>query len=58
MRVYDCDDADQLKRLERRIEMDDLYQRNLLQTFGPDTLAEATNRGFRPAVPRRFTDGG
>lgn len=48
MRVYDCDDADQLKRLEVRAEQDDLVGRNMLQTFGPDTLAEAANRGFAP----------
>lgn len=49
MRVYDCDDRGQLERLQRRVEKDDLYQRDLLQAFGPDTLAEAANRGFKPA---------
>lgn len=49
MRVYDCDDSEQLERLKRRVEVDDLVSRNLLQTFGPDDLAEAANRGFRPA---------
>lgn len=50
MRVYDCDDEDQFKRLQVRVERDDLLKRNLLQAFGPDTLAEAANRGFKPAV--------
>lgn len=48
MAAYDCDDADQLKRLEVRVQRDDLVGRNMLQTFGPDTLAEAANRGFSP----------
>lgn len=49
MTVYDCDDADQFSSIESRIESDDLLARKLVQTFGPDTLAEARNRGFRPA---------
>ena len=52
MVVYDCDDRDQLSRLEARLEDDDLLGRNLIQSFGPDTLAEARNRGFRAAVGR------
>lgn len=52
MIVYDCDDADQLARLEARLGDDDLLGRNLIQSFGPDTLAEARNRGFRPAGAR------
>lgn len=47
MIVYDCDDAHQFARLEARLEDDGLLQRNLIQSFGPDTLAEARNRGFR-----------
>ena len=47
MRVYDTSDADQRARLEQRIEEDELVRRNLLQTFAPDELAEAHNRGFR-----------
>lgn len=46
MAVYDCDDADQFARLEARLADDDLLGRNLIQSFGPDTLAEARNRGF------------
>lgn len=48
MLVYDCDDAEQLARLERRVEKDDLLHRDQLQAFGPDSLAEASNRGFKP----------
>ena len=47
MLVYDTDDDDQADRLLSRLDADELLARNLLQTFGPDTLAEARNRGFR-----------
>ncbi len=48
MVVYDCDDDDDFAELERRVAADDLVGRNLVSTFGPDELAEARNRGFRP----------
>lgn len=48
MRVYDCDDEAQFEALQRRVEGEDLIGRSLLASFGPDTLAEARNRGFRP----------
>lgn len=48
MLVYDCDDAGQFVELEERMTEDDLLDRNLLQSFSPDTLDEAANRGFRP----------
>jgi hypothetical protein len=48
MVVYDCDDDEQYSQLEARVGSDDLLDRNVLQTFGPDTVAEARNRGFRP----------
>lgn len=47
MRVYDCDHPEQFAALQERMEAD-LTGRKLVQTFGPDTLAEARNRGFRP----------
>lgn len=47
MVFYDCDDGDQFAELEERIEDDGLLVDNLLSTFGPDTPAEARNRGFR-----------
>ena len=46
MTVYDCDDPDQFELLQGRVERDDLMGRKLLQSFGPDELAEARNRGF------------
>ncbi len=50
MLVYDCDDAAQYAALGERLAEDELLDRNLLQSFAPDTLAEARNRGFRPVV--------
>lgn len=49
MRVYDCDDDTSSRELGIRVERDLLVRRNLIQTFAPDTLEEAANRGFRPA---------
>ena len=51
MVVHDTDDAVQAEALATRLEADDLIGRRLVSTFGPDTLEEACNRGFRPVVP-------
>lgn len=48
MRVYDCDDTGQFDSLELRVSEEDLVGRKLVQSFAPDTLEEARNRGFRP----------
>lgn len=48
MKVYDSDDAKHIATLEARMESDGLFDRNLLQTFAPDELPEARNRGFTP----------
>jgi hypothetical protein len=48
MTVYDGDDEEQFSELETRVAEDDLFDRNLLQAFAPDTLPEARNRGFSP----------
>lgn len=48
MVVYDCDDEAAFATLDTRVEMEDLVGRQLLSSFGPDSLAEARNRGFRP----------
>ena len=48
MLLYDCDEASEMTALDERVAADDLLGRNLLQTFAPDTVAEARNRGFRP----------
>ena len=47
MLVYDCDDSEQFSELEERVEGEALLDLNLLQSFAPDTLDEAANRGFR-----------
>jgi hypothetical protein len=49
MVVYDCDSAEEMAGLEQRLGGEELLKQNLLQTFAPDTLAEARNRGFRPS---------
>lgn len=49
MTVHDCDAPRQLALLRRRMDEEDLLGRKLIQTFAPDTLAEARNRGFRSA---------
>lgn len=48
MTVYDADDPDDLKSLGGLLEDGELLRTNRIQTFGPDTLPEARNRGFRP----------
>jgi hypothetical protein len=48
MRVYDSDDPEQFEELERRVKEEDLVSRKLVQSFAPDTVDEARNRGFRP----------
>jgi hypothetical protein len=53
MRVYDSDDDGQFEELEARVSGDDLVNRLLVQSFAPDTLDEARNRGFKPV--RRVT---
>ena len=49
MVVYDTDDDFQAEELTTRVTADDLHGKNLLQSFAPDELAEARNRGFKPA---------
>lgn len=46
MRVYDCDDVGEFAALDARVEAEDLLSKKVLQAFGPDTVAEARNRGF------------
>ncbi|OFW67108.1 MAG: hypothetical protein A2Z12_03480 [Actinobacteria bacterium RBG_16_68_21] len=48
MTVYDCDDEAQFAVLEARVDEGELLGRRLLASFGPDTAAEARNRGFHP----------
>jgi len=48
MRVYDCDDDDQFDELSERVSVENLLDTKLLQTFAPDSIVDARNRGFRP----------
>ena len=48
MIAHDCDDPDQFAMLESRMKAGDLVGERRLQAFGPDTMAEARNRGFDP----------
>jgi hypothetical protein len=48
MIVYDCDDDAQFEQLASLAAEHDMSERNDIQTFAPDELSEAANRGFRP----------
>lgn len=48
MIAFDCDDLSQFEQLDVAEKDLDLTENNQLQSFAPDTLAEARNRGFRP----------
>ena len=52
MTVFDCDEENQYEALATSTNEMALDQKNLLQSFAPDAVSEATNRGFRsvPAV--------
>jgi hypothetical protein len=46
MRVYDCDDSAQFDVLDERIESESLVDAKMIQSFAPDRLSDARNRGF------------
>lgn len=46
MVVYDCDDEEQFEELSERVDQEQLVERKLIQSFAPDTVDEARNRGF------------
>jgi hypothetical protein len=48
MKLFDCDEDAEFAALADRAETEDLVAANGLQSFSPDTPAEARNRGFRP----------
>lgn len=50
MKVYDCDDPEQFDRLSEGLGESELVAANLLQSFAPDDLLEAANRGFKSAA--------
>jgi len=49
MKVYDCDDVEQFEKLSTLTNKIDYIKLNLIQSFSPDTVDEAKNRGFKPA---------
>ena len=49
MKVYDCDNEEQFSKLTAIIENLDYIKLNLIQSFSPDTIDEAKNRGFKSA---------
>ena len=48
MKVYDCDDQIQVDQLNNKIGENDYLKLNLIQSFSPDSIDEAKNRGFKP----------
>ena len=48
MKVYDCDDENQFASLIEYLKDHDYVSLNLVQSFSPDTIDEAKNRGFKP----------
>jgi len=49
MKVYDCDDVEQFEKLSALTNSVDYIKLNLIQSFSPDNIDEAKNRGFKPA---------
>jgi len=49
MKVYDCDDVQQFEKLSAMTNKVDYIKLNLIQSFSPDNIDEAKNRGFKPA---------
>jgi len=49
MKVYDCDTEEQFSKLTAIMGNIDYIKLNLIQSFSPDTIDEAKNRGFKPA---------
>ena len=48
MKVYDFDDQIQFDQLNNKIGENDYLKLNLIQSFSPDSIDEAKNRGFKP----------
>ena len=48
MKVYDCDDEKQFESLNKYLKDYDYVSLYLVQSFSPDNIDEAKNRGFRP----------
>ena len=49
MKFYDCDDVEQFEKLTTLTNKVDYIKLNLIQSFSPDNIDEAKNRGFKHA---------
>jgi hypothetical protein len=49
MKVYDCDNEEQFEKLTNLTNKVDYIKLNLIQSFSPDNIDEAKNRGFKPS---------
>ena len=49
MKCYDCDNDEQFSKLTAMVDNLDYIKLNLIQSFSPDTIDEAKNRGFKSA---------
>ena len=49
MKFYDCDNDEQFSKLTAMVDNLDYIKLNLIQSFSPDSIDEAKNRGFKPA---------
>jgi hypothetical protein len=47
VRVYDCDDSAEFDVINERVESDGLADAKMIQSFAPDRLSDAHNRGFK-----------
>ena len=48
MKVYDCDNDEQFKTHKTLYEEKEMLKNNKIQSFSPDSLEEAKNRGYKP----------
>ena len=48
MKVYDCDNQLQFDQLNNKLGDSYYLGLNLIQSFSPDSIDEAKNRGFKP----------
>ena len=55
MKVYDCDDEKQFTSLNEYLKDYDYISLNLVQSFSPDIIDEAKNRGFKPVSYTHLT---
>jgi|TARA_B110000914_G_scaffold207636_1_gene204506 hypothetical protein len=47
MKVYDCDNLEEFKSIEILFKEKEMLMNNKVQSFSPDSLEEAINRGYK-----------